>query len=608
MSERPISASEKNIRISHFRQVLFFLFLTLSLPQLSYAQLPGQPKQEQEKEALPEWPEDPLNRRTPRGTVSGFIKAVADRNFEQAGQYLNMKDASVNASGAQMAQIFETILDRDGQILPYALISNDNEGRTDDDYAYADKIGSINVQGDDIELFVEETKGPDGGPIWLFSGETIEKVNAYRDLQESRFSINRVLPSVLVNREWSGVPIGHWLAIMLLAVFSYVLAWALLKLLLYIIPKLWRKAGTEPTKGILKAFALPIRLYAAVWFFVIFSQEIGISIIVRQRFSRSTVIIGLLAFLILLWRLSEYISRFTKERMLAHGRLSGASVVLFLNRAAKIAIIIFGVIAALGTFGVDVTTGLAALGLGGLALALGAQKTIENLVGSVTLITDQPIRVGDFCRVGETMGTVEKIGMRSTRIRTLDRTLVTIPNGEFSSSRIENFAFRDRFWFHPIFGLRYETTPEQIRYLLVELRSLLYSHPMVTEDPARVRFVELGADSINLEIFTYILASNYDEFLEVKEDLLLRMMDVVNNSGTGFAFPSQTVYFGKDTGLSKEKSKEAEDKVKKWREKGELQIPKFDPEKVKELKGKADYPPEGSSLRKNTGGGKIPGL
>ena len=131
---------------------------------------------------------------------------------------------------------------------------------------------------------------------------------------------------------------------------------------------------------------------------------------------------------------------------------------------------------------------------------------------------------------------------------------------------------------------------------------------MVTDDPARVRFIELGADSINLEVFTYILASTYDEFLEVKEDLLLRMMDVVGNSGTGFAFPSQTVYFGKDSGLSKEKSKEAEDKVKKWRENGELQIPQFDPEKVKELKNKADYPPEGSSLRKSKEGGKIPGL
>lgn len=599
------SSSQNPFRI---KSLLFFLFLTLSFPQLSQAQFPGQPKEEQEKEATPQWPDDPLDRRTPRGAVSGFIKAVADRDFEKAGRFLNMKQSRVKATPAEMAGILETMLDRDGQILPYALISNDYSGKTDDNLTNADKVGSINVQGDDIELFVEETKGPDGGPIWLFSRETIEKVNEYRNLQESRFSVNRMLPSVLIEREWNGVPIGHWLLMVLLAVFSYLLAWILLRLILFLIPKIWKKAGTEPTNGFIKAFALPIRLYAAVLFFVSFSQQIGLSIIVRQRFSRSAFIIGLLAFLILLWRLSEFISSFTKEKMLARGRISGASVVLFLNRAAKIAIIIFGGIAILKIFGVDVTTGLAALGLGGLALALGAQKAIENLVGSVTLITDQPVRVGDFCKVGETVGTVEKIGMRSTRIRTLDRTVVTVPNGEFSSSRIENYALRDRFWFHPVFGLRYETTPEQIRYLLVELRAVLYAHPMVTDDPARVRFVELGADSINLEVFTYILASNFDDYLEVKEDLLLRMMDVVAQSGTGFAFPSQTVYFGKDTGLSKEKSKEAEDKVKQWREKGELQIPKFDPEKVKELKGKTEYPPEGSSLRKNTGSGKIPGL
>jgi MscS family membrane protein len=290
--------------------------------------------------------------------------------------------------------------------------------------------------------------------------------------------------------------------------------------------------------------------------------------------------------------------------MSARGNISGVSVALFLKRAAKIAIVVFGVIAILGAVGVDITTGLAALGIGGLALALGAQKTIENFVGSVTLITDQPIRVGDFCKVGDTMGTVEKIGMRSTRIRTLDRTLVTIPNGEFSSSKIENFAHRDRFWFHPIISLRYESTPDQIRYLLVELRAILYAHPMVTSDPARVRFIELGADSINLEVFTYVKATTFDEFLEVKEDLLLRIMDIVGESGSGFAFPSQTIYFGKDTGISKDKSKKAEEKVREWKEKGDLQLPKFDPDRIKEIEDKLPYPPEGSAeqKQKNTGG------
>lgn len=185
-------------------------------------------------------------------------------------------------------------------------------------------------------------------------------------------------------------------------------------------------------------------------------------------------------------------------------------------------------------------------------------------MGSVTLVADQPVRVGDFCKVGDTVGTVEQIGMRSTRIRTNDRTIVTIPNGEFSSLKIENYAHRDRFWFHPILTLRYETTPDQIRFLLVQLRSVLISHPKVDPDPARVRFIELGAHSLNIEIFAYIHASDYSGFLEIKEDLFLRMMDVVEASGTGFAFPSQTLYVARDKGISGEKALEAEEKVRKW--------------------------------------------
>jgi MscS family membrane protein len=129
---------------------------------------------------------------------------------------------------------------------------------------------------------------------------------------------------------------------------------------------------------------------------------------------------------------------------------------------------------------------------------------------------------------------------------------------------------------------------------------------MVTSDPARVRFINLGADSINLEIFTYVKTSTFDEFLEVKEDLLLRIMDVVADSGTGFAFPSQTIYFGKDTGLSKEKSKSAEEKVREWKQKGELQLPKFDPEHIKEIEDKIPYPPEGSAEQKQKGSGPAP--
>ncbi|WP_209309899.1 mechanosensitive ion channel family protein [Salinimicrobium oceani] len=573
------------------------------------AQIP-QLQPEAEATETPAYPEDELGRRTPRSSIAGFISAVADKNYNLAGAFFKDKDTrTASPEHEELAQRLEILLTQGGQIMPYSWLSSDPSGRTDDDLPnHLDRVGTIIIAGESIDLLLEKVTGPEGGPLWLISDQTTAYIKEFSELEPEALIIDRLLPDYLENTNWGGVPVGQWLVMITLAVLAFTLAWFVITFLLFLIPLVWRRAKTEPTHGILNAFALPLKLYLAVWLFVFATQELGLSIILRQRISGITLVVGLVALLILLWRLSEFIGAFSQRRMSSRGNVSGVSVVLFLKRAAKIAIVVFGIIAVLGAFGVDVTTGLAALGIGGLALALGAQKTIENFVGSVTLITDQPIRVGDFCKVGDTLGTVEKIGMRSTRIRTLGRTLVTIPNGEFSSSKIENFAHRDKFWFNPVITLRYETTPDQIRFLLVELRAVLYAHPMVTSDTARVRFIELGSDSLNLEVFTYVKVATFDEYLEVKEDLLLRIMEIVGESGTGFAFPSQTIYFGKDTGLSKEKSKTAEEKVRQWKEKGELQLPKFDPEYIKEIEDKLPYPPDGSAEQKQKGTGTIPGL
>jgi MscS family membrane protein len=407
--------------------------------------------------------------------------------------------------------------------------------------------------------------------------------------------VEQVSPGFLEETEWGGVPVAHWLAMVLIVVLSYILAGLIIRFLVYIIPLVWHRARTEATAGIIQSFVLPIRLYLAVWLFVVASRAAGISIIVRQRLTDLTLIVGVVAFLLLLWQLLDFITRLVEKRMLHHGNQSGVSALLFLRRAAKVALVIFGSIIILDTFGWDVTTWLTALGIGGIAIALGTQKTVENFVGSVTLIADHPVRVGDFCLAGGVLGTVEQIGMRTTKIRTLGRTVVSIPNGELSSLKIENFAPRDKFLFNPTLGLRYETTPEQLRYLLVELRAILFAHPKIDSGP-RIRFTGFAPDSLKLEVWSYIKTISNDEFLEVQEDLYLRFMEVVEASGTGFAFPSQTIYFAKDTGVSEEKTKDAEARVRAWREAGDLQIPNFSPEKIMELKDTIKYPAEGTSM------------
>jgi MscS family membrane protein len=216
------------------------------------------------------------------------------------------------------------------------------------------------------------------------------------------------------------------------------------------------------------------------------------------------------------------------------------------------------------------------------------------------LVADRPVAVGDFCRFGDKVGTVEDIGLRSVRIRTLDRTVVTVPNSAFASLQLENFAQRDRIRFYTVLGLRYETTAEQLRFVLVELKKLLVAHPKVHPDPARIRFIGFGAYSLDLEIFCYVETADWAEFLAIREDLLLRIMEIVESTGSGFAFPSQTLYLGGDDGLDESRSRAAEAQVRDWRERRELPLPDPAPESVREATDSLPYPPEGSVLTPKT--------
>jgi len=587
-------------RISSYFNCLF-ICLTLILSTFVISQASAQLIPDTQTETLePTYREDPYGRDTPRGTVRGFISAVADNDYNLASQYLNLDPGLQNTQeGDHIAVILQELLDQ-GYLIPYARISNER-GTVEADVLSSnrERVGTVTVDGVRIPVLVESIVTEEGMPIWLFSAETVGLISG-ATIGEPVI-IDQVLPNFLQDHLLWGAPIGQWLALIVLAVIAYLFTWSLLWAIYYIIPKIWTSAGRDPVAGIIYALKLPILLFLAGWIFVFLSQQIGLSIILRQRFNVLSTILAILAIVVLLWRLVKFIGEYSKKQMIKQGNVSGLSIVSFIQRALSITIIIIGIIALLGLLGINVTAGLAALGIGGLALALGAQKTLENLVGSITLVADQPVRVGDFCKIGDVVGTVERIGMRSTRIRTLGRTIVTIPNGEFSSQKIENFAHRDRFWFNPVLNLRYETTPDQIRYLLVELRSILYSHPKVSPHPARIRFTGLGSTSLDFEVFAYVNAIDFDEFLEVQEDLLLRMMDVVEESGSGFAFPSQTIYFAKDSGVSEEKTKAAHDTVKKWKEEKDLQIPKFDSNKIHNLKNTITYPPEGSADLKNRG-------
>jgi MscS family membrane protein len=293
-------------------------------------------------------------------------------------------------------------------------------------------------------------------------------------------------------------------------------------------------------------------------------------------------------------RIADLLGSIAHDRLVARGQHQATELVAPGRKLVKGLVLALALVAVLDTFGFNVAALVAGLGVGGIAVALAAQKTLENLFGGMTLYTDRPVAVGDFCRFGDQVGTVEEIGLRSTRVRTLGRTLVSVPNAQFSALHLENFAARDQILIQTTIGLRYETTPEQLRYVLVEVRRLLYAHERVAREPARIRFVGFGAYSLDLEIFAYVDTADWGEFLGIREDLFLRIMDIVEESGTGFAFPSSTVYLGRDEAPSEERAQEVAEQVARWREQREVYLPDFPASRIEELAGTVPWPPPGT--------------
>ena len=229
------------------------------------------------------------------------------------------------------------------------------------------------------------------------------------------------------------------------------------------------------------------------------------------------------------------------------GRVEIASILPLACRAWKVVLVLVAGVMVLGAFGYPVTSLVAGLGIGGLALALAAQKTAENVFGSVSIGVDQPFKVGDFIGVDGLVGTVETLGLRSTRIRTLDRTVITIPNGRLADMKVENYTERDRMRLSCVLGLEYGTTVDQVRAVRDGVARVLRDHACIWRDTIQVRFRALGASSLDVEVMAWFTVKDWDHFVAVREEVLLSIMEVVEREGASFAFPTQTLHLRKET-------------------------------------------------------------
>ena len=559
----------------------------------------GKVKDEQAtKQADPEGaqlgaPGDPLGRDAPRSSVRGFLTAARNRDYAQAAEYLDLRNLPTEITPAQaqgLARQLKIVLDRVLWI-DLDLLSTSLEGdRADNLPVVRDRIGRITREGGNAyDILLQRVPRGDGAYIWKFSGATVADIpELYREFGYGPFE--QVLPAWLFDVSLLGIHLWLWVVVIVLGIVLYPVAILITRSAIYVL----RYFNSELAENITRFFSRPLQLllWTVLGRAVIDLEVFGPSIAVRAIGQARTVQVFALAWLLL--RVVDFVAHRTSTNLDRKG-LAGALVLLKpMARLLKAVAVTAAVLLWLDNIGFKVTTLLAGLSISGIAVALASQKTLENIFGAFTLFTAQPVRVGDFCRFGDKMGTVEEIGLRATRIRTLERSVITIANAEFSSMHLDNLSKRDRFWYHPQLGLRYETTPDQIRYILVEVRKMLYAHPKVLSEPLHVRFSGFGEYSLNLEVFAYIGVTDYTESLEIAEDLNLRVMEIIAAAGSDFAFPAQIQYELPGKPLDDARAQAVAAQVKEWKTNRALYLPNFPKEKIAEVKGSLDYPPQGS--------------
>lgn len=520
--------------------ILFLLMMLLSvlLPNHAFAAEPssalgmgGSTSEESASTPIP----DSFGRDTPRHTVQGFISALGENDYLLASNYLNL---SKSDNPTTIVRQFKQALDAGGRFQPDLQINNTLEGNLTDQLPPSqENVGAINVGEKSVPLILERVVSKQGEQYWQFSTDTLSSIPEVIENTKPTL-VSRYTFDSLEGKKLFGYQMADLFAALTIIVssfvFTYILVWLFYHLLRIIYPRVRGVPLPLPNKVI-----LPL---AVVIMALILSEVMvyaGVSVTLREPINRFTEIASWLALTWLLLRVIDAI--FTRAVNLSYKKnyTERVSILGLLRKVVKALLLIFAVIVIFGNLGFDLTTGIAALGVGGLALALGAQKTIENLVGSVVVVADSPVRIGDYCKFGTYEGTVIDIGIRSSRVRTLTRTIVTVPNGDFSSMQIENFTSRDMFrFFHKLYIKR--TGDIDVVFKMVkDLDEFIDEHYLTNQEWNQVNILELRQDCYIIQLQAYVNANGMTEFYDKQNVLFVDLLNQVAKYDVEHALPTQ---------------------------------------------------------------------
>ena len=478
---------------------------------------------------------DSFGRDTPRHTVQGFIKALGDNDYLLASNYLNL---SKSDNPTTVVRQFKQALDAGGRFQPDLQINNTPEGNLSDQLPPSqENVGVINVGDKSVPLVLERVASKQGEQYWQFSNDTLssipEVIENYQPTLVSRYTIDS-----LDGKKLFGYQISDILAALAIIVssfiFTYIVVWLLYYLLKLIYPRLRGETLPLPNNVI-----LPLTVVITALILAEVMVYAGISVTLREPIKRFTDIASWVATTWLLLRVIDSI--FTRAVNLSYKKnyTERVSILGLMRKVVKALLLIFAVIVIFGNLGFDLTTGIAALGVGGLALALGAQKTIENLVGSVVMVADSPVRIGDYCSFGNQAGTVIDIGIRSSRVRTLNRTIVTVPNSDFSSMQIENYTSRDMFHFLHNLYIKRNADIDVVFKMVKKLDQFLDEHELTNQEWNQANISELRQDCYVIQLRAYINAVDSIEFYRKQDDLLVDVLTLVKKYDVEHALPTQ---------------------------------------------------------------------
>jgi MscS family membrane protein len=471
-----------------------------------------------------------LGRGNPRSAVTAFLEACRRQDYALASQYLDLQylsEQNRQARGPGLAQRLESALNLAPDFNVLRLTQDPEGNPADTETPPRVQIASLIQSGETYTLELERVTLQPGGPsVWLFSPDTVMAVLRI-NLSASAPWVTHYLPPFMTSVKFLETPLWEWLALVLAAIVLIALSRLLDRLLVPLLRRASERWLPHVRWDWTEAPIRPIRILLSVAVFRVVLEVIRPAAVARLYIGRTLELIVMWSIAWFLVRIVDLSLSRVESNMAAQQRFSGRSILRLGRRTASVTIVILAILMILSSWGYNTATLVAGLGVGGIAVALAAQQTIANVFGGISVIGDRPVAIGTFGKFGDLIGTVEDIGMRSTRVRTLNRTLVSIPNATFAGVNLENYAMRDKILFNPTFQIKRSTPDGEVWHLIESLRGALEKHGSVELVPTPVRLIGLTATAFSIEIFCYVLTPDIDQFYKAQGELLLAVNEAL---------------------------------------------------------------------------------